>query len=274
MLDPLITLTTDFGEASPYVAAMKGVILSINPRARLLDLSHQIPPQDVGYTAFFLAAAIPTFPPGVIHVIVVDPGVGTERALLHVEIQGQRLLVPDNGCWTELIRNAPTPPRVLRLSQPRYWRQPVSATFHGRDILAPVAGYLSLGVAPSEIGIPATDWVRWQAPCPRENAQGLAGEVLFVDTFGNLITNLPGTAFSGGAISLHIGTQEINRRVNSYAEAEPGTLVALVSSQGMVEIAVNHGNAARRLNAGVGTPVALRYQAPSAPHLDPGRAQV
>src|SRR5437016_4606392 len=109
MLEPIITLTTDFGEESPYAAAMKGVILGINPSARLLDLSHQIPPQDIRYTSFFLAAAIPYFPPGVLHLIVVDPGVGTERDLLYVEVHGHRLLVPDNGCWTELARGAQPP---------------------------------------------------------------------------------------------------------------------------------------------------------------------
>src|SRR5258708_2611532 len=146
MHDPIITLTTDFGEDSPYVAAMKGGILGINSCARLLDLSHQIPPQDVRHASFFLAAAIPYFPSDVLHVIVVDPGVGTDRALLYVVVQGHRLLVPDNGCWTELERGAIGPPKVLRLAEQRYWRQEVSATFHGRDILAPVAGHLSLGL--------------------------------------------------------------------------------------------------------------------------------
>src|SRR5438128_2567541 len=119
-MTPIITLTTDFGADSPYVAAMKGVILGINPRATLVDLSHQIPPQDVRHTAFFLAAALPWFPAGTLHVIVVDPGVGTERALLYVEVGGQRLLVPDNGCWTQLPQ-ADTA-TVIRLIERRYWR--------------------------------------------------------------------------------------------------------------------------------------------------------
>ena len=111
MPDPLISLTTDFGEASPYVAALKGAILSVNPAARLLDLSHAIPPQDLRHAAFFLAAAIPYFPPGLIHVVVVDPGVGSDRALLYVELEGHRLLVPDNGCWTTLLRLLAPRPR-------------------------------------------------------------------------------------------------------------------------------------------------------------------
>src|SRR5262249_9589719 len=124
MPDPLITLTTDFGEESPYVAAMKGVILGINPAARLLDLTHQVPPQDVRHAAFFLAGAVPYFPPGTIHLAVIDPGVGTARAALYVEADGQRLLAPDNGCWTSLLKPASPAPRVIRLAEPRYWRQP------------------------------------------------------------------------------------------------------------------------------------------------------
>src|SRR5437588_7383498 len=117
MPDPIITLTTDFGENSPYVAAMKGVILSLNPSARLVDLSHQVPPQDVRHAAYFLATALPYFPPKGLHVIVVDPGVGSERALLYVEVDRHRLLVPDNGCWTDLARLTTAMPRVLRLAE-------------------------------------------------------------------------------------------------------------------------------------------------------------
>src|SRR5262249_14415902 len=148
----LMTLTTDFGEGSPYVAAMKGVLLSANPSLRLIDLGHAIPPQDVRHAAFFLAGCLPYFPPGTLHVIVVDPGVGTERALLHIEAGGHHLLAPDNGCWTlaatrltAASTREPGPLVVRHLTEPRFWRHPVSATFHGRDILAPVAAYLSLG---------------------------------------------------------------------------------------------------------------------------------
>src|SRR5437762_3447923 len=143
-MEPLITLTTDFGGESPYVGAMKGVILGLNPRAHIIDLSHHIPPQEILFTAFFLQSSIPYFPGEAIHVVVVDPGVGTDRALLYVEVGGHRLLAPDNGCWT-LLEGAAGEPRVIRLAEPRFWREPVSATFHGRDILAPVAAHLSLG---------------------------------------------------------------------------------------------------------------------------------
>jgi S-adenosylmethionine hydrolase len=255
MADPIITLTTDFGEDSPYVAAMKGVILGINPAARLVDLSHQIPPQDVRYAAYFLAEAIPCFPTGVIHVVVVDPGVGSERALLYAQVGDRRLLAPDNGCWT-LIPGEPV--RVTRLAESRYWRGPVSTTFHGRDILAPVAGHVSLGVPVASLGHMASEWVRLEMPAPRLEADRLIGDVIFVDHFGNLITNIPGPAYVALArreIEITVDGQEVARQVSSYSEAAPGTLVALVSSGGTLEIAIVQGSAAHQLRAGVGAPV-------------------
>ena len=259
MHDPIITLTTDFGEESPYVAAMKGVILGINPRARVVDLSHQIPPQNLPHAAFFLANAIPYFPSAAVHVIVVDPGVGTERAILYVEVAGHRLVVPDNGCWTELTAPPNQRLRVIRLAEPRFWRQPVSATFHGRDILAPVAAHLTLGVDPSCLGPQIDEWIRLERRQARLDPERLAGEVVFVDHFGNLITNISGSALSllAGPPRFRVGNEELVRQVRSYAEAEPGTPVALVSSGGMLEIAVTNGNAAERFGARVGTPVVV-----------------
>jgi len=261
MSAPLITLITDFGDGSPYVAAMKGVILGINPDARLLDLSHRIPPQDVRHAAFFVGAAIPYFPREVLHVIVVDPGVGTERALFYVEVGAHRLLVPDNGCWTGLARAVAEPPTVIRLAEPRYWRPEVSATFHGRDILAPVAGHVSRGLDARSLGPPAREWVTLEVPPPTLGPDRLAGEVVFVDDFGNLLTNIPGdavTAWRDRAVRITVAGHEIPRRVRTYGEAEPGTLVALVSSSGMLEVAVSHGSAATQLGARVGAPVEVR----------------
>lgn len=259
--DPLVTLTTDFGEDSPYVAAMKGVILTVNPAARLVDLSHQVPPQDVRHAAFFLAAAIPWFPPGAIHVVVVDPGVGSDRALLCIEVNGYRLLAPDNGCWTLAAGDAA--PAVVRLERPRYWRHPVSATFHGRDILAPVAGHLSRGLDPRKLGPRVDRWTRIELPAPKPLANGWTGEVVFVDRFGNLLTNLPVDILNErpeGSRVLRVGGRSLRRGVRwvrTYAEARPGALVALASSTGRLEVAVNQGSAARRLRATVGTPVAV-----------------
>jgi S-adenosylmethionine hydrolase len=265
MPQPIITLTTDFGEDSPYVAAMKGVILGINPQVRIVDLSHQVPPQDVRYAAFFLTSAIPYFPPEVLHVVVVDPGVGSERAILYVETDGHRLLVPDNGCWTELP--ASKPPPVRRLSERGFWREPVSATFHGRDIFAPVAARLSLGLDPARLGPAVTDWVRLPTRAPELGTDSLAGEVVFVDHFGNLITNIPGAAFLALAarpLRITIEGQPVPRHVRTYAEVDPGAVVALVGSTERLEIAVSQGSAARQLRLGVGSRVVVTAENPSA----------
>src|SRR5262249_44818334 len=156
--EPIITLTTDFGDASPYVAAMKGVILGINPAARILDLGHRLPPQDVRHASYFLAAALPYFPSGVLHVVVVDPGVGSERAALCVEVAGHCVLAPDNGCLTGFLDAVGGTPVVRRLAEPRYWRPQVSSTFHGRDIFAPAAAWLSRGVDPADLGPALSAW--------------------------------------------------------------------------------------------------------------------
>jgi len=256
---PVITLTTDFGYGSPYVAAMKGVILSINPAARILDLSHAIPPQALRHAAFFLASAVPYFPPQAIHAVVVDPGVGTDRALLYVETGQHRLLVPDNGCWTELLHISGGEPLVHQITESRYWRATVSSTFHGRDILAPVAAHLSRGLDPRALGSRASKWVRLDLPRPWRGEDGLHGEVIFVDHFGNLITNIGGETLDAVSASpqLEIGDVVVKRWVRTYGEAPAGALVALVSSAGQVEIALAQGNAARELGAKIGTPVRL-----------------
>jgi S-adenosylmethionine hydrolase len=256
MAAPLVTLTTDFGPRSPYVAAMKGAILSVNANVHLIDLTHSLPPQDVGACSFFLRSALPFFPTGTLHVIVVDPGVGTERAVLYVEVQGQRLLVPDNGCWTGLIGPSAKPPLAVRLSERRYWAEEVSATFHGRDIFAPVAGHLSLGLAPDLLGARVASWVDWQLPQPRSSRDALVGEVVFVDDFGNLLTNISGDAWLNCRVRrLLVGDQPVERHVRTYGEAPVGTVVTLVSSMDTLEIAEVQGNASRRLGATVGTPV-------------------
>jgi S-adenosylmethionine hydrolase len=246
MPDPIITLTTDFGEDSPYVAAMKGVILGLNPDARIVDLSHLIPAQDVVHAAFFLAEAIPYFPTGPIHVVVVDPGVGTPRHLLYGEIDGHRLAVPDNGVWTLLARGRSLN-RVHQLTETRWWRKPVSATFHGRDILAPAAAQLSLGLDPEALGPKIDDWIKLPLALPAEHAEAVQGEVLFIDHFGNLITNIPGAALPpDGPRGVSVGGIRIQEWVRTYGDAPPGTLVALLSSSGLLEIAIVQGNAAQR----------------------------
>jgi S-adenosyl-L-methionine hydrolase (adenosine-forming) len=249
----LVTLTTDFGGGSSYVAAMKGAILAVNPAARLVDLSHDLPPQDLVATSYFLADALPWFPAGTIHVVVVDPGVGTERNLLCVEWRGQLVLVPDNGCWTSLIEDVERPV-VHRLAERRYWRPEVSATFHGRDILAPVAGHLALGVVPADLGPTVQNWQRLDVPRPTKLADGVRGEVVIVDRFGNLISNVPGRGLSAGS-TVKLPDGRTVKLLRTYGEAEPGTLVALIGSSGRLEVAVVNGSAATKLGVGIGTPI-------------------
>jgi len=259
MADPLVTLTTDFGAASPYVAAMKGVLLGINPAVRIVDLSHEIPPQDLRHAAYFFATSLPYFPETALHVVVIDPGVGTERALLYVEIGGRRLLVPDNGCWTWLP-DKDWPPLVVRLAEMRYWRSQISATFHGRDILAPVAGLLTLGVKPRSLGPVLREWVVLPRSQPKGDEKQIRGEVEFVDRFGNLITNIPRSMMDDKpqvGRCVVVGNAEVSRWVRAYGEAEPGALVALFSSEDRLEVAVAQGNAARRLGVGLGAQVVI-----------------
>jgi hypothetical protein len=256
--DPIITLTTDFGEADSYVAAMKGAILSINPAARLVDLSHQIPPQDVLHAALFLAGAVPCFPPGTLHLVVVDPGVGTERALLYCELAGQRLLAPDNGAIT-LLERTQLVRRAIRLEDSCYWRPFVSRTFHGRDILAPVAGHLSLGLDPARLGPCVTSWQHLDVPKPRVEASGIAGQVLHVDRFGNLITNIPGELIPSGQAFLAELCGRTAHGVATYGHAAHGELIALLSSSGLLEVAVSQGSAAHELGAARGAQVMIRF---------------
>jgi S-adenosylmethionine hydrolase len=254
----LITLTTDFGVTAPYVAVMKGVILSINPAARILDLTHAIRPQDVRHASYFLATAVPHFPPGTIHVCVVDPGVGSERAAICAEVGGQRLVGPDNGVFSCLLKKAGRA-QVRRLTEPRYWRDKVSDTFHGRDIFAPVAAHLSLGVEPAALG-PEQDRPLELPLCSAVTfGNKWRGEVLFVDDFGNLITNSPACKLKSHPerVAFEGGQTRIVRWVRTYSEAASGELVCLASSDGFVEIAEVNGNAARRLGVEAGAVVEL-----------------
>jgi S-adenosylmethionine hydrolase len=262
MADPLITLTTDFGTGSHYVAAAKGVILALNPDARIIDLSHEIPPQDLHRAAFFLASTLPYFPPSALHVVVIDPGVGSKRPILYVEVAGLRLLVPDNGCWTLLAEGGRRQPRVIRVAEPRFWRSRVSPTFHGRDIFAPVAANLSLGLDPRELGPAVSDWERLQKRPPTRHPNGVAGEVVFVDHFGNLITNIPGETITldDRPKRIRVGDTDVPCTVRTYADVEPGSLIALVSSGEWLEVAVAQGSAAEHLGAGIGTPVTVDWE--------------
>jgi hypothetical protein len=259
-MSALITLTTDFGFGSPYVAAMKGVILGINPAARLVDISHDVCPQNIQHGALLLAEATPWFPASTIHVAVIDPGVGTQRKLIYARISDQHYLAPDNGLLS-LLAKRQKPVRIVELANSEIWLPDVSHTFHGRDILAPVAAQLSLGLEPERLG-PTTyellmlDWAE-----PRRTGNRIEGAVRWIDHFGNLITNIAGSLLSDQKLTATLRIQcaghEITSLAQTYGEHSPDQLTALVGSSGYLEIAVVNGSAAQLLKTEVGAPVSV-----------------
>ncbi len=246
----VIALLTDFGLRDPYVGLMKGALLSVNPAARIVDLTHDLAPQDVAGAARILASAWSYFPPGTIFVAVVDPGVGTARAALGVEAEGRLFLAPDNGLLGFLNAG-----RSVRLERRRWFRKPVSNTFHGRDVFAPVAGHLSKGVDLDRFGPRIRSILRLKTPPP---AKPGTGRIVDIDRFGNLITDLPAAALAGRP-RIRIRRRLIRGATTSYGCVRPGTLIALAGSTGHLEISVSQGDARRRLGARVGDPVTVRH---------------
>lgn len=254
----LITLTTDFGTRDPWVAAMKGVILSIAPDCTLLDLSHGIGPQDILEGALFLAATVPYFPEGAIHTAVVDPGVGTSRVPIVARCAGQVVVCPDNGLLTILQRTHPVA-EAYAIENPDYILDLPSATFHGRDIFAPAAAHVALGAPLASFGKPAGDLCQIDLPEATMDAEGqLHGEVIHVDRFGNCITNISRDSVPDGAgYRVQVAAATVPGIHRTYADVPPGTLLALYGSSGHLEIAVAMDNAARALHLGPGAPVTL-----------------
>lgn len=257
---PLITLTTDFGEGSSYVAQMKGVILSLCREAEVIDVSHSIRPQDVRQGAIVLADATPRFPAGTIHVAVVDPGVGTSRRILYAEIGQQRYIAPDNGLLSRLMLHTPAS-RVLSIENPSHWLPGRSHTFHGRDIMAPVAARLAAGLNPVELGPrcespAAIDW-----PVVRQANNQVRGEVLIVDSFGNAITNIEQADLAAldetSSLVVRCKNRQIRGIVTTYGAAMTGEVVALFDSQGRLEIAVVGGSAETALGLTPGQAVVV-----------------
>jgi S-adenosyl-L-methionine hydrolase (adenosine-forming) len=257
---PLITLTTDFGLGSPYVAQMKGVILSLCREAELIDITHAVGPQNVREGAIVLADATPRFPPGTIHLAVVDPGVGTTRRMTYAEIGEQRYLAPDNGLLSFLTRREP-PRRIISLENSQIWLPNPSHTFHGRDIFAPVAAHLANGLDPADLGPARDELFLLDWPEPRKSSSRIAGEVLYVDSFGNLVTNIMAADIAAlgrpASLVVECGGREVRGLVRSYAAAMTGEFVALLDSQGRLEIAVVNSSAARELHLDVGEPVVV-----------------
>lgn len=257
----IITLLTDFGDRDIYVASMKGVILGLNPQAVLVDLSHEVAPQDVRAGAFLLAAAAPYFPQGAIHLAVVDPGVGSQRRALAARCKGRFWVGPDNGLFSLAWAGAPDL-QAVSLENPVYFRPEVSATFHGRDIFAPVAAHLSLGVELHRLGPPLPDPVSLPYPAPVFAGETARGEIIYVDHFGNLVSNIKADTLrhwlGGHAGRIRVGNVILPGLSHTYQDAAPGQFLALEGSHGFLEIACNRDHAARRLAAGMGLPVKIR----------------
>ena len=288
MTAPPIVLATDFGLSDAYVGMMRGVIHGINHAAHVIDLTHGIGPQDVRHGAVVLADSFRYFPAGSIFVAVVDPGVGTDRAAVLLETPDARFVAPDNGLLTLVCRQyepsfgdtnqsapAPVPQacRAWRLTNPDYWRHPVSNTFHGRDVFSPVAAHLSLGAPPDAVGDPTATITTLALPIPRPERNAIQGQVVFADAFGNLVTDITadlldeiGVAPGDPSTTVIIAGQTITGLARTFhdppgADPPSSSLRALIGSHGRLEIAVVDGNAASTLNAGACAPVSINGRA-------------
>jgi hypothetical protein len=271
---PLITLTTDFGLDDVFVGVMKGVILGIDPSARVVDITHGVPPQAVEVGALLLRLAAPYFPKGTIHVAVVDPGVGSDRRPVCVETRSGFLVGPDNGLLAPAADLAGIV-RIIECTDPAYWiaspekrggTHDVGPTFHGRDVFAPVAAHLSRGVPPTRMGRVGKPGELQALALPRSTVRGtgaraaVSGTVIHVDRFGNLVTNVTAAelrGFPASELSVSIGGVDLRGLATSYSTVPEGTLLALVNSWGLLEIAERNGSAGARTGAGRGAPVVV-----------------
>lgn len=252
-----VSLLTDFGYADVFVGVMKGVLLRIAPEATLVDLTHGIPAQDVRAAGRQLAAAWSWFPGGTVHLAVVDPGVGSQRRILAAEHRGQRFVLPDNGLLDLALAGA-QPDRVVAVEREDLWLQPASRTFHGRDRFAPTAAHLAAGLPLAELGPAIEDYRRLAQPQPRRTTAGWQGELIGFDTFGNAQSNLTAALLEAETTVVQIGDEgPVLPLVTHYAAVADGEALALVDSQGCIEVAVNGGDARRRFDLRVGDPVRL-----------------
>ena len=259
MPSPIITLTTDFGLADHFVGTMKGVILGLCPAAQIVDISHQVSAFEIAEAAFVVAQAYRYFPPKTVHVIVVDPRVGTSRRPILVEAAGQRFIAPDNGVLSLIY--AHEKPKVRVISSEKYFLKNVSRTFHGRDIFSPVAAHVAAGVPPARLGKLIDDYLRLNFEKPvRTGRRAWTGAILKIDRFGNMITNFHQADYPHLAerpFEFAVGLAKISKLAATYAESNPGDLFAVWGSSGYVEISSNQASAAKILGCGVGAPVEL-----------------
>lgn len=256
----LITLTTDYGTKDPFVGIIKGVIFGINPDCRVIDLSHGVPPQDLLAGALVLSSSVPYFPWGTIHVAVVDPGVGTNRRPLLIESEGHFFIGPDNGVLSLALEGKHVG-RIIELSNGIYHLKPTSATFHGRDIFAPVAAYLSLGIPAEDFGAAVKDFTRLLWPRVAKTGLSVQGEIVYIDSFGNLITNIHERDLGGRiptGMSISVGSLTIDGLAPNYASGDGRGYAALINSWGLLEVSFYKGNAHLNSGAKLGDKVHIR----------------
>ncbi len=268
----IITLMTDFGIKDGNVGVMRGVIWGLAPHVHIADLSHMIAPQNVREAALVLARSAPYFPPDTIHVVVVDPGVGTERRPIAAQLAAQRFVGPDNGACSLLLEWAERqagPVRFVHLDRPAYWLPQISHVFHGRDIFSPVAAHWARGVALEELGTPIDDPARVTLPQPQPAANGWRGEVIHIDHFGNVATNLSREHLQGvESIVVRVAGHEIAGLFRTFGELPAGEMMALYGSTGSLIVSEVNGNAAARLRVNVGAPVEVEVLAGTRPSRD------
>lgn len=242
----IITLTTDFGTKDHYVGAMKGVILGINPNASVIDITHEIDKYNVTEAALKLSSFYSYFPEGTVHVVVVDPGVGGSRKPLALESDGRYFIGPDNGVFSLILRRDEAA-GVFEISNPDYMLDVVSGTFHGRDIFAPASAHILLGARPEDMGSTVSDPILLDYPEPEVSGGEITGKVIYADSFGNLVTNIPSKLIAPRS-KVIVGRFTIEQISNTYADVREGELVALVGSSGLLEISVNQGSASEVIN--------------------------
>lgn len=259
-----LTLLTDFGLQDHFVGVMKGVITNIAPQTNIVDISHQVRPQNIHLGGHLLAQALPYFPPGTVHVAVVDPGVGTQRRALAAQIGDHYFVAPDNGLLTPILEHAHETGQVIEivsLNQSKYWLPDPSTSFHGRDIFAPIAAHLVNGMPLDRLGDRIDDPIMLALPQPSLGDQGWLGEVIMVDVFGNLSTNLRGDLFENniGEITVILKGKHIRGLIGTFGNAKEGDLIAIIDSSGCLSIAVVNGDASKTLGADIGTPVQVIF---------------
>ena len=261
MTNRLITFTTDFGVSDHFVGTMKGVVAGIAPQARVIDITHDIAPYNVTEAAFVIAEAWSYFPKGTIHVVVVDPGVGSSRRPILAAAGGHFFIAPDNGVLSQVLHAVAH--KVRLISNPKFMRREISRTFHGRDIFAPAAAHLAKGAKPAAFGKLIQDYVRsWSAAPVPKGKDSWRGTILKVDHFGNLITNFAARDFVGitaRPFELRAGVKHIHRLALTYAETEVGDLFVIVGSAGYLEIAANQASAAELVGCSAGASVELDF---------------